>query len=240
MRPATANLDDLPPPLPSEQIVALNRPKKDLHTHRNYAWNGWDFDVPPGVFMPGATSRMIHERLLAGTIDVRGRNYAAMGIGLGVETVVAAMQGARQIYAIDVDPASVVTAQEHVARILGPSAVSTLVPMVCDLFDAVPRGAQFDVITFNPPAVNDVVSRDSAVVRNVCEGAPIVQRFFAQIVERDLLAPDGEIFLVISNTADLRTIIGNAGEHRLRAEVAHRHDWDDGVVTFVFRLQQES
>jgi len=240
VHPAPAKLDDLPPPLPSEQIVALNRPKKDLHTHRTYSWNGWDFDVPPGVFIPGATSRMIHERVLDGTIFVRGRCYAAMGVGLGVEALAAATQGARQIYALDVDPTSVSSAQEHVARMLGPGAVNTLVPLASDLFDAVPRGVQFDVITFNPPAVNEKVSTDPAVVRNVCEGAPIVATFFTQIVERDLLTADGEIFLVISNTADLRTIIGNASEHRLRAEVVHRNDWDDGVVTFVFRLQRES
>lgn len=239
MRPAPANLDDLPPPLPSEQIVALNRPKKDLHNHREYSWNGWDFDVPPGVFMPGATSRMIHNRLFDGTISVRRRCYGAMGVGLGVEAVAAGMQGARQIYAIDVDSASVSAAQKHVARILGPDAVNTVVPLVSDLFDAVPRGVQFDVITFNPPAVNEVVSADPAVVRNVCAGAPIVARFFTQIVERDLLSPDGEIFLVASNTADLRTIIGTAGEQGLRADIMHQHDWNDGVVTFVFRLQRE-
>ncbi|MEU2972889.1 methyltransferase, partial [Nocardiopsis alba] len=78
-------IDQLPPPLPAERIIELNRPKTDLHTLRHYSWNGWDFEVPPGVFVPGETSRMIHRRLLDDEIDVRGRSYAAMGVGLGVE-----------------------------------------------------------------------------------------------------------------------------------------------------------
>ncbi|WP_233520317.1 hypothetical protein [Prauserella sp. PE36] len=30
----------LPPPLPAEQIIALNQPKADPHTLRAYEWNG--------------------------------------------------------------------------------------------------------------------------------------------------------------------------------------------------------
>jgi release factor glutamine methyltransferase len=231
-------IDQLPPPLPAARIIALNQPKAELHSLRAYEWNGWRFDVPPGVFLPGETSRMIHQRLLDGDIPVAGRRYAAMGVGLGVETVVAGLRGAREIYAIDVHAESVDTAARHYQRLVGHRDDTTFVPVVADVFDGFPAGRQVDVITVNPPAVSQVVSDDPAVVRNVCVGAPLLARFFAQLAERDLLAPGGEVFLILSNTADLRAIIGHAVDHGFVPEVRLRHDWRDGVLTFLFRLSR--
>ncbi|MFJ9083353.1 methyltransferase [Streptomyces sp. NPDC102384] len=232
----TALLDQLPPPLPAEQIIALNQPKADLHTSRTYEWNGWAFDVPSGVFMPGWTSRMIHEWLLDGRIEVKGRRYAAMGAGLGVEAVTAGVRGADKIYAIDVHEESVAAAARHYERLVGRGAGGEFTPVVGDLFDGLPQGVQVDVVTFNPPAVSQPVSDDPHVVRNTCVGAPLLERFFAQLAGRDLLAPGGEVFVIASNTADLHTIVRHALEHGFEPEIAHLHDWQDGVLTFLFRL----
>lgn len=231
-----ALLDQLPPPLPAERIVALNRPKADLHTPRSYTWNGWSFDVPPGVFIPGWTSRLIHERLLDGRIETRFRRYAAMGAGLGVEAVAAGVRGAAEIYALDVHPESVATAARHYARLVGERSGADLVPVVGDLFDELPDGVRLDVVTFNPPAVSQPVSEDPDVVRNVCVGAPLLARFFAQLAERELLAPDGEVYVIVSNTADLRAIVGDALARGFTAEVDHLHDWEDGVLTFLLKF----
>ena len=114
-----SQIAQLPPPLPAEQIIGLNRPKVDLHTLRGYSWNGWEFDVPPEVFLPGATSRMIHQRILDDDIDVRGRVYAAMGVGLGVEAVVAGLRGARRVLASVVYPARVKAAEPNYRRLVG-------------------------------------------------------------------------------------------------------------------------
>ncbi|WP_158892860.1 methyltransferase [Amycolatopsis anabasis] len=232
-----ALLDRLPEPLPPEQIIALNRPKADLHTVRHYEWNGWSFEVPPGVFLPGATSRMIHERLLDGTIDVRGRAYAAMGAGLGVEAVVAGLRGAREVYAIDVHPGSVDTTRRYYEQLVGNRASTTFVPVVADVFDGF-TGGPLDVVTFNPPAVSQTVSDDPDIVRNVCVGSSLLERFFAQLAERELLAPDGEVFVIVSNTADLRAIVEHALDHGFRPEVHYLHDWRDGVQTYLFRVRQ--
>ncbi|RZQ59640.1 methyltransferase [Amycolatopsis suaedae] len=231
-------LDELPPPLPPEQIIALNQPKADLHSVRRYEWNGWVFDVPPGVFLPGETSRMIHQRLLDGEIDVRGRRYAAMGAGLGVEAVVAGLRGAREVYALDVHPDSVAATTRHYDRLVGPAEGTEFVPLVADVFDGFPDGRPLDVVTFNPPAVSQVVSEDADVVRNVCLGAPLLERFFAQLAGRDLLAPGGEVFVIASNTADLRAIVGHAVDHGFTPEVRLRHDWHDGVLTYLFRFHR--
>ncbi|MFF8841165.1 methyltransferase [Streptomyces sp. NPDC015127] len=229
----------LPHTLPADEILAVNKPKPDLHTHRTYTYNGWSFDLPPGVFMPGETSRMVHDRLLDGTIPVAGRSYAAMGAGLGVEAVVAGVREAREVYAMDVDPDSVRAAAEHYARIVGERPGTAFHPLVSDLFDGFPEGAQADVITFNPPAVRETVSDDPAVVRNVCVGIDIAVRFFDQIVRRDLLSADGEVYLIVSNTAEIRDIVRYAIESGFTPEVIHRQTWDtDNVQTCLFRLRR--
>ncbi|MEU2558378.1 methyltransferase [Streptomyces longispororuber] len=230
----------LPPPLPAERIVALNQPKQDLHTTRAYEWNGWTFDVPPGVFLPGWTSRMIHERILDGRIETRGRRYGAMGAGLGVEAVAAGVRGAREIYAMDVHATSVATAARHYARLVGPRDDTAFLPAAGDLFDGVPPGTRLDVVTFNPPAVSQAVSDDPDVVRNTCVGAPLLARFFAQLAERELLAPDGEVYVIASNTADLRTIVQDAQDRGFTPRVDHVRDWRDGVLTFLFAFTHGS
>ncbi len=230
-------IEQLPPPLPADRIIALNRPKADLHTTRTYEWNGWTFEVPPGVFLPGATSRMIHDRILDGDIDVRGRRYAAMGVGLGIEAVVAGLRGARAIYAADVHPGSVSAAQRNYARLVDGDTGTVFTPVVGDLFDGFPDGARLDLVTFNPPAVSRRVSEDPAVVRNVCAGTPLLVDFFAQLTARELLAPDAAVYVVVSNTADLHAIVGHAADSGFAAEIHHCHDWSDGVLTYIFRFR---
>ncbi|WP_318219206.1 methyltransferase [Streptomyces sp. SCL15-6] len=235
-----ALLEQLPPPLPADRIIALNQPKADLHTTRSYEWNGWTFDVPPGVFIPGWTSRLVHERVLDGRIETRGLRYAAMGVGLGVEAVAAGVRGAREIHALDVHPESVAAATGHYRRLVGERPATAFLPAVSDVFDALPEDVQLDVVTFNPPAVSQTVSDDPDVVRNVCVGAPPLAKFFAQIAEKDLLAPSGEIYVIASNTADLRALVQHALEHGLSPRIDHLHDWQDGVLTFLFRITHDT
>lgn len=231
-----ALIDRLPPPLPAERVIAANRLKEDLHTLRRYTWNGWEFTAPPGVFLPGATSRMIHQRILDGDIDVRGRRYVAMGAGLGAEAVAAGLRGAREIYAVDVHPPSVAATEENYRRLMGEHSESTLIPVVADLFKGFPEGVRADVVTFNPPAVGQAVSSDPDVVRNICVGAAILEDFFAQMRERGLLSRGGEIFIVVSNTADMRRIVAGAEETGFTAHVHHRHDWGNGILSHLFRF----
>ncbi|MDT6983513.1 methyltransferase [Streptomyces lusitanus] len=235
-----ALLEQLPPPLPADLIISLNQPKADLHTTRAYEWNGWTFDVPPGVFLPGWTSRLIHERVLDGRIETRGLRYAAMGVGLGVEAAAAGVRGAREIHALDVHPESVAAATGHYRRLVGERPDTTFLPAVSDLFDALADDVQLDVVTFNPPAVSRTVSDDPDVVRNVCVGASLLAKFFAQIAERNLLAPGGEIHVIASNTADLRALVQHALDHGLSPRIDHLHDWQDGVLTFLFRISHDT
>jgi release factor glutamine methyltransferase len=190
--------------------------------------------------MPPDTTLIEIDRDTAEALERRVKIIEAMGCGLGVEAAVAALRGARTVHALDVHPDSV-AATEAVYRglVRGAAPDTVFTAKVSDQFSAVPEGTAFDVITFNPPAVSQAVSEDPDVVRNVCVGAPVTDAFFTQIAERALLAPGGEVHLVVSNTADLRTIIGRAADLGFSAEVAHLHDWEDGVLTYLFRLTRE-
>ncbi|MGW6566278.1 methyltransferase [Streptomyces sp. NPDC054975] len=234
-------LESLPDTLPRDEILAINSAKSDIHTTRAYLYNDWTFTLPPGVFKPGDTSRIVHDRLLDGTIPVKDRTYAAMGVGLGVEAVIAGTLGAREIYAADVHPDSVATAAEHYARLVGDRPGTVLRPLVSNLFEEFPDSARLDVITFNPPAVSTRPSDDPTVVRNVCVGAEIVLRFFDQIVTRDLLAPEGEIYLIVSNTAELKRIVGHGIEVGFRPEILHRQTWEgDNCQAYLFKLSRHA
>ncbi|WP_448319933.1 methyltransferase [Streptomyces sp. CO7] len=235
---AHALLDSLPDTLPRDEILALNSGSEaHIHTERTYDYNGWTFTLPPGVFKPGDTSRIVHDRLLDGTISVKGRSYAAMGVGLGVEAVIAGTLGAREIYAADIHPDSVATAAAHYERIVEDRSGTVFRPLVSNLFEEFPDSARLDVVTFNPPAVSARTSEDPTVVRNVCVGAEIVLRFLDQIVTRDLLAPDGEIHLIVSNTAELKRIVGHGIDAGLRPVVLHRQTWEgDNCQAYLFKL----
>lgn len=228
----------LPATLPVEEIRAINRPNPTIHEHRTYHWNGWDFELPPGVFRPGETSRLVHTRLLDGTLPVAGLRYAAMGAGLGVEAVVAGLRGARSVHVLDVHPESVRSAAGHYDRIVGEDG-PPLVPLVTDLWEGFPADEQVDVVTFNPPAIEDPLSDDPAIVRNLCLGREIADRFFTQLVDRNPLAPNGVVYLILSNTAPLRDIVATALDNGFDAEVVHVEDWPgDNVQTYLFALRR--
>jgi release factor glutamine methyltransferase len=228
----------LPHTVPAEEIRAINTPNPAIHTHRTYSWNGWDFDLPPGVFHPGETSRLVHTRLLDGSLPVAGLRYAAMGCGLGVEAVVAGVRGARVVYALDVHPESVRTTARHYEKIVDPEG-PPLVPLVADVWDGFPGGEQVDVVTFNPPTIDLPLTDDPDIVRNLCVGPGLAARFFDQLLARDLLAPGGVVYLIVSNTAPLRDMVAYTLESGFGAEVVHVEDWEgDNVQTYLFEMRR--
>jgi release factor glutamine methyltransferase len=60
-------------------------------------------------------------------------------------------------------------------------------------------------------------------------------------VERDLLSADGEVYLIVSNTAEVRDIVKYAIERGFTPEVIHRQTWDtDNVQTYFFKMRRQS
>lgn len=227
----------LPPTVPPELVREIIPPDGDVSTHRRTSVGGWDFDVPPGVFAPSPTSALLHTRLLDGTLPVAGRRVVAMGAGLGVEAVVAGVRGAAEVWALDVHPGSVRAAEAAYRRIVGPAG-PPLHALVSDVWDGFPDGERVDVVTFNPPAVElALAGADADVVRGTYVGRTIVERFVDGLVARDLLAPGGVVYLVLSNTAALRELVARVLGAGFDVRAVHVEDWGrDDVRTFLFAL----
>ncbi|CAM5449550.1 hypothetical protein SVIOM342S_09031 [Streptomyces violaceorubidus] len=61
-----------------------------------------------------------------------------------------------------------------------------------------------------PPSARPSATTPTSV-RNVCLGSAAAgARFFAQIAKKDLLAPGGAVYVIASNTADLRALVEHA------------------------------
>lgn len=64
-------------------------------------------------------------------------------------------------------------------------------------------------------------------------------RFFSEIAGRDLLSPGGEVFVTLSNTAEMRPIIAHAVQLGFWPEVAHIQTYDppyQAIQTYLLRL----
>ena len=202
-----------------------------------YRWNGWTFDVPPGVFVPGAANTFLCGLMLDGTLPLEGLRYAAMGAGLGVEAVVAGVRNARSVHALDIHEESVRAAARHYDRIVGRRGPPFL-GIAGDLWDGVADGAQFDVVTFNPPLIDIRLSDDPYIVRNRCIGPGLAQRFFDQLRARSLLAAGGVVYLAVSNTSPLRDVVAMALRAGYDAEALAVRQWPiDEVRMFLFALR---
>lgn len=228
----------LPSTLSPNEILAACEVAPPPAERRTYQWNGWNFDLPPGVFQPGTTSRLLHNRLLDGTLPVSGLRYAAMGVGLGVEAVVAGLHGARTVYALDIHEESVRTTARHYARIVGDEG-PPFVGLVSDLWQALPRGVEFDVVTFNPPFIDVRLSDDPYILRNRCMGARLAMRFFEQLTSQRVLARHGVLYMMLANTEPLRDIVAMALRASFNVEALHKEDSSpNSVRTYLLALRQ--
>jgi release factor glutamine methyltransferase len=143
-----------------------------------------------------------------------------MGAGLGVEAVIAGIQRAQIVYALDVHEPSVVSTAAHYSRIVGEEG-PPLVPLVSDLWSGLVDGTKLDVVTFNTPFATVAVSDDPDVTRNRSMGIGLAERFFDELTERALLAPTGTVYLALSNVEPVRDVVGLALRLGFEAEALH-------------------
>lgn len=206
---AVALYNDLPETLPLSEILKYNKTKVKNNRETEYIYQSLHFLIPSGIFLPGGASKMIFDHLYTDGIKVGGINYLVMGCGAGVEVVIAAFKNAHTIYAVDIDPLNVETTKHNYNKIASGKTKSKFYPIVSNLFDFVTNDfkTKFDLITFNPPAVSIKISDNKDVIRNTCIGADVVNNFFFQIKEKQVLSSNGRIFIVLSNTSELKKII---------------------------------
>lgn len=204
--------DDLPETLRSSEILKYNKPKVKNDEESEYIYQSLHFRVPPKVFLPGGASKVIFDYLYKDSTKLKGKNYLIMGCGAGVEAVIAALKKANSIYAVDIDFHSIKATKYNYKTNINKKIKSKFHPIISNLFDFVSNDFQlkFDLITFNPPAVSIRISSDKDIIRNVCLGADIVCWFSSQIKEKNILSSNGEIFVTLSNTSELKKIISHA------------------------------
>ena len=121
---------------------------------------------------------------------LRDRRFLDMGTGSGLAGLVAAKCGAH-VTAVDTQPLAVQLARENARR---QGLADRFDCFVGDLFSALPRNAQFDIIAFDPPL---------SACRDTSEGS-LLARFFAHA--RNHLAANGRLLLVLSSNLPLRQI----------------------------------
>ena len=198
----------LPETLPKEEILSANRKNHEIGALRQYMFDGMMFAIPPGVFSPGDTSEAVFKNIINRNIDVRDKNVLVMGCGAGIETILIARNGAKSICAIDIDKVSVAATEANFRDYIPEKQHGILRVIASDLCVSVE--GTFDLILFNPPAVSIRISDDPAIVRNTSIGTPILTRLLSQIRDKHLLAPNGLLLVIVSNTAELRKIVSHS------------------------------
>lgn len=206
---AVALYNNLPETLPPSEILKYNKTKVKNNKETKYIYRSLHFLIPSGVFLPGGASKIIFDYLHNDGVNIEGINYLIMGCGAGVEAVIATFKNANTIYAIDINPLSVETTKHNYNIIVSRKTKSKFYSIVSNLFNFAMNDSKtkFDLITFNPPAVSIKISDNKDVIRNTCIGADIVNDFFFQIKEKQILSSGGKILIVLSNTSELKKII---------------------------------
>jgi release factor glutamine methyltransferase len=231
-------IDSLPPILSDEEIVKVCAESASRSKGTGiYEYNGMSFDVPEHVHVPGATSRTIHDKLADNSIELNNKSYIVMGVGCGVEPVIAAMKKARVVYAVDIDEASTRATIENFAKLAGEDSSTELHTFVSDLLNGLPDNIGADVITFNPPTIHVPLSDDPDVLRTVCSGPDVMTRLFLETRAKGALANDGQIIITVSNSSDLRGIVTSGVEHGFVPSILARYSWPapyDKIRTHVF------
>lgn len=196
-------------------------------TRQVFDYLGRTIVVPPGVMPITGMSHLLGEAVLA---EVRpGDRVLDLGTGSGVNAVLAAGT-AREVLAVDINPAAVAAAVANAER----NGVADRVEVRHgDVFSTV--DGRFDLIVFDPP-FRWFAPRDAFEAASTDEDYRALEAFFAGA--RDHLTPAGRLLVFFGTSGDLahlRELTADAGFHA--AVVAHgtftREDTTVDYYTFL-------
>jgi release factor glutamine methyltransferase len=165
---------------------------------------GKEMVVHPGVFSPAYAdgTEFFTEKLPYR----EGESFLEIGCGIGATAIFAALRGAREVVAVDINPLAVANTREN-ARIHGVgSVVSTT---VSDIFSAVPK-QRFDTIYWNMPflRVPENYRYRSMLERSVFDpGYHLNERFLAEAPR--YLAPKGRLLIGFGDLGDMDRLRAN-------------------------------
>jgi release factor glutamine methyltransferase len=150
-----------------------------------------------------------------------GSTVLDVGTGSGIGAVFSA-QWARQVTAVDINPAAVRCARINVLLNEMEERVE-----VCqgDLFTPV-HGERFDVVLFNPPYYR---GEPQNMLDHAFHANDVVERFTAALP--DHLTPAGHALVLLSTTGDAEAFLSLFRRHGFRVAVAARRDIASEIVT---------
>ncbi|MDQ3707130.1 MAG: methyltransferase [Chloroflexota bacterium] len=175
----------------------------DTATARHVRVAGLTLLLEPTVFHPNLhfTSGFLAEYLRQEGVVAQSDRVLDVGTGSGLLAISAALAGARQVMAVDLNPAAVLAARMNVS-LYGLAGKVRVVHG--DLFDPV-AGEQFDLVVCNPPYLRGEPSSQGTLAYMAGEDFRWLRRFSQEAAS--YLTARGRCLLVLADSTDLKTVL---------------------------------
>jgi release factor glutamine methyltransferase len=160
-------------------------------------------NVRDSVYDPMEDSYMMQKEVQK---RARDKKVLDMGTGSGIQSISAALSGAKEAFAVDLNPEAVKCCKENAK--LNNVEVSVI---QSNLFEKLPKN-RFDLVVFNPPYLPSDGQHDDLRWSGGYEGIEVILEFFQQV--SDYLAKDGEILFIFSSHANqdkLKKVLAKMG-----------------------------
>ena len=189
--------------------------------------------VLPEVFNPSLhfTSAFFSRFLRQSVTVVSSRKVLEVGTGSGVLAISAALSGAGQVVAVDINPTAVECARSNVHR-YGLNGVIDV--RHGDMFEPV-FGEMFDLVLCNPPYLRGEASSVAGYAYWGGLNLEWLSRFGNEL--HAILRPTGSCVLSLSDSADLRAILAILLECEWHVEEIARRDIMVETI-YLFRLTE--
>ncbi len=194
---------------------------------------GFRLRVWPTVFHPRFFLSSEYFAGFLDGIDLTGKRVADIGTGSGILALAAARAGAREVFALDINPYAALSAREN-ARDNGYG--ERVVGACMNLMAALPARPMFDVILSSPPKhagePRDLADRGWHAGPQYRD----VANLFAQSRER--LNPDGCLYVMVSSDSDLDLFGRLIDEAGFRARLAYeRSFYIESMILYELRVR---
>jgi release factor glutamine methyltransferase len=175
----------------------------DTGTARHVRVAGLTLLLEPTVFNPDLhfTSGFLAEYMRREGVVAKSDRVLDIGTGSGLLAISAALAGARQVRAVDLNPAAVLAARMNVS-LYGLAGKVRVVQG--DLFEPV-AGEQYDLVVCNPPYLRGEPSSPGILAYMAGEDFGWLRRFSQSAA--DHLTAGGRCLLVLADSTDLKTIL---------------------------------
>jgi release factor glutamine methyltransferase len=189
---------------------------------------GVEISVLPHVYPGGIDSELMSEAIL----PTKGLRVLDLCTGTGIVAIKAAMDGAQEVLAVDLNPEAVKNAILNAEKF----KLDNIEVREGSLFEPVGE-TRFDVISIVPP----FTGKKPANKTEICfwdENNETTRRFFAEYKQH--LSPDGKVFLAWANFSSVELIENLARKNATKLKLVGSKSLPSGLATFlVYQLFAE-